>query len=214
MTTHPSLQPPTLRAARWTLAVLAVTLAACPLRFARDEAPAGPIPTPPPPDRVATRLGPGDVFEVRVLQEPDLSGPHRVDAEGAIDFPFCGRLTVKGSTTSEVAAKLRGCLATGYLREPQVTVVGREYNSKKIMVFGYVQKPGTFPFDDEMTVVQAITLAGGFAQFAAQNRVVVTRVQGDRTENHKVPVQDIGLGRAPTFFLQPGDTVFVPESAI
>lgn len=190
-----------------------VVVAACP-RFNREPPPSTSVVSPPPAERLASRLGAGDVFEVRVVNEPELSGLFRVGSEGEIDFPFCGRVGVEGLHAAEVVERLRGCLREGYLRNPQVTVLEREYNSKKIMVFGHVQKPGAFVFENDMGVVQAITLAGGFSPFAQRNRVVVTRVDDGRTSNHRVPVEDIGLGAAPDFFLLPGDTVFVPESAL
>src|SRR5687767_7240179 len=91
-------------------------------------------------------LGPGDLVEVRVFQEPDHSGIWRVSPEGTIDYPLCGKVALEGRTSSTAADSLRECL-TRYLRRPQVSVLIREYNSKKIFVFGEVQKPGTFPHD-------------------------------------------------------------------
>lgn len=204
------------------LGLLCAAQLGCP-RPTRDGPPPGALPSTSPAsgDLVATKLGPGDVFEVRVFQEAELSGVYRVGPEGTIDFPFCGRLDVREQTSSEVATLLRDCLAKGYLRNPQVTVVAREYNSKKIFIFGQVQKPGTFPFEDNMTIIQAITMAGGFNQFAGQNKTRVTRLgtpaaPGEKAteKQFEVPVQDIGVGKAPNFYLQPGDIVFVPESWI
>lgn len=210
METLPVDEPMTLRA----LVLLSVVfVAACP-RFSREPTSSTSVVSPPPAERLASRLGAGDVFEVRVVQEPELSGLFRVGASGDIDFPFCGRVSVEGLHAGEVVERLRDCLREGYLRDPQVTVLEREYNSKKIMVFGHVQNPAAFAFENDMSVVQAITLAGGFAPFAQRNRVVVTRVENGRTSNHRVAVEDIGLGAAPDFFLLPGDTVFVPESAL
>lgn len=160
----------------------------------------------------ASTLGPGDVFEVRVFQEPDLSGIYRVASDGAIDFPLCGKLVVAGLQGSVVADKINGCLAAGYLKKPQVSIYVKEYNSKKVYVLGEVQRPGTFPYDDNMNVVQAITLAGGFSPHADRNNASVARLADGLEERFKVPVVDIGLGRAKNFALRPGDIVFVPES--
>lgn len=197
---------------RGVVAILAMALAGCP-RPTREEG-AGPLPSvSPPAGNVATRLGAGDVFEVRVFQEAELTGVYRVGAEGTIDFPFCGRLNVLGQTSAEVATRLRDCLAAGYLRDPQVTVVAREYNSKKVFVLGEVQKPGTYPFEDDMSIIQAVAVAGGLTAKADANKVRVTRAAGGEGEKKfEVPVEDVGTGRAPNFFLQPGDIVFVPES--
>jgi protein involved in polysaccharide export with SLBB domain len=157
-------------------------------------------------------LGAGDVLEIRVYQEPDLSGAFRVSPEGTIDYPFCGRLTICGLTASSVADMLTSCLKDGYLKNPQVTVFLKEYNSKKVFVFGEVQKPGTFTFEEKMSIVQAITLAGGFSKLAAKNSVIVTRLSGGEERKIKVPVEAIGEGREKNFALQPGDIVYVPES--
>lgn len=160
----------------------------------------------------ASTLGPGDVVEVRVYQEADLSGTFRVSPEGTIDYPLCGRVSVAGKTSSQAADVLTGCLGAKYVRHPSVSVQIREYNSKKIFVLGQVTKPGTFPYEDHMSIVQAITLAGGFLKTAAPNSTNVTRVVEGKETKIRVPVEDIGIGREKNFELQPGDIVFVPES--
>jgi protein involved in polysaccharide export with SLBB domain len=160
----------------------------------------------------ATTLGPGDVFEVRVFQEPDLSGVFRLAGDGSISFPLCGRIQLGGLTSTLATDQLTKCLAKGFLRDPQVSIFVREYNSKKIFVFGEVQKPGTFQYEDGMNIVQAITMAGGFAQHASKNSTSVTRLLDGTERRVKVAVEDIGLGRAENFNLRPGDIIFVPES--
>ena len=160
----------------------------------------------------ASTLGPADVIEVRVFQEPELSGVFQVGPQGDIVFPLCRRVAVGGLTANATAEALRTCLADGFLRNPQVSVLVKEYNSKKVFVFGEVQKPGTFLFEDGMSVVQAITLAGGFTKSASQNSTSVTRLVSGEEVKVKVSVQDIALGKAPNVLLQPGDIVYVPES--
>jgi protein involved in polysaccharide export with SLBB domain len=191
------------------LALLIAAAAAC-----RSAAPDLPLPSAEesrPLPGPASTLGPGDMVEVRVFQEPDHSGIWRVSPEGTIDYPLCGKVELVGRTSSTAADSLRECLSR-YLRRPQVSVLIREYNSKKIFVFGEVQKPGTFPYEGEMTIIQAITLAGGFTKLAAQNNTHVTRLVDGQERKIRVPVEDIGVGREKNFLLQPGDIVFVPES--
>jgi polysaccharide export outer membrane protein len=161
---------------------------------------------------VASTLGAGDVVEVRVFQEPELSGVYQVGTDGDIIFPLCKSVPVGGLTANGAAETIRDCLARKYMRDPQVSVLVKEYNSKKIFVFGEVQKPGTFPYQDGMSVVQAVTLAGGFTKTAAQNSTSVTRHVGGTETKVKVSVQDIALGKASNFTLEPGDIVYVPES--
>jgi protein involved in polysaccharide export with SLBB domain len=160
----------------------------------------------------ASTLGPNDVIEVRVYQEPELSGLYQVGPQGDIMFPLCKKVVVSGLTANGTAEKLRACLSEGFLRNPQVSVLVKEFNSRKVFVFGEVQKPGTFAYEDGMSVVQALTLAGGFTKQAAQNSTSVTRHVSGQEVKIKVQVQDIALGKVPNFKLEPGDIVYVPES--
>jgi len=162
----------------------------------------------------AARLGPGDVFEVRVYGEKELSGTHRVAPDGTVSVPLVGTVEVIGQTPVEVAAKLEERFRDGYLREPNVTVFVQEYNSKRVFVLGSVQKPGTFPYDENMSIVQAITLAGGFRDLAEPNGTVVTRSVGGEDRRFIVPVEEITRGEHANFVLRPGDIVFVPESVL
>jgi polysaccharide export outer membrane protein len=157
-------------------------------------------------------LGPGDLFEVRVFQEPDLSGVFRVGSDGTIDYPLCGRVKLLGLTAGGAVDVLTGCLKPRYLKDPHLSILVRESNSKKIFVFGEVQRPGTFPYEEGMSVVQAVTLAGGFTRLAAKNSCTVTRRIGGEERRIRVAVEDVGAGRAPNFGLLPGDILFVPES--
>ena len=160
----------------------------------------------------ASTLGPGDVFEIRVFQEPDLSGVYRLASDGSISFPLCGRLELGGLSVSAATERITQCLSNGFLRNPQVSIFIKEYNSKKIFVFGEVNKPGTFPFEENMSIIQAITLANGFTKIAAKNSTSVTRIIDGEEKKIRIPVEDIGVGREKNFPLRPGDIVFVPES--
>lgn len=160
----------------------------------------------------SSALGPGDMLEVRVFQETELSGVWRVSSEGMIDFPLCGRVMMQGKTSSQAADALTACLQNGYLKHPSVSVLIREYNSKKVFIFGEVSKPGTFPYEDNMTIIQAVLLAGGFTKSASKNNTNITRILDGQEKKVKVAVQDIAEGREKNFVLQPGDIIFVPES--
>lgn len=158
---------------------------------------------------VDSGLGRGDVFDVRVFTEPDLSGAYRVDSEGAIDFPLIGRVVVAGHLAGDVAGMLRERLAT-YVRQPQVTVFVREVNSKHVTVYGQVQHPGTFPYADSMTLSQAVSLAGGCTSMAAPSKVRITRVEHDVQHVIEVDLQAIAEGKVTNLFLLPGDELYIP----
>jgi len=195
------------------LAALAASLLdACATSGSERAGAPAPLPYVPAGETVAARtLGSGDVVEIRVVGEPGLSGDHRIASDGSLVFPFCGKVDARGPTTA-LAERLTACLADGYLKNPQVTVFLKEHNSQKVFVFGEVNKPGTFPYEDRMTVIQAITMAGGFTRQASKNSVLVTRTIGDREHRIRVNVDDIGTGKKPNFFLMPGDIVYVSES--
>jgi len=184
---------------------LAAALVACPGNQAR-----GPVS---PPVAVAsdTTLGPGDVFTVQVFGEKDLTGKYRVSAQGTIDYPLIGSILVGGLTPPRISELIKKKLAAGYLKEPSVSVFVEVYNSKKISVFGQVIKPGTFNYVDNMSIVEAITLAGGFTPLAAKNKITVTRVVGGVSKRITVPVEEIGEGTASNYLVRSGDIVFVPE---
>src|SRR5438105_4545911 len=124
-------------------------------------------------------LGPTDVFDVRVFGEADLSSTYRVGADGTIDFPLIGRLNVKGRTPTQVAEEIQHKLEK-YLKSPQVSVLLKESNSKKVTVYGQVQHPGTLNYTDQMTIAQAISMAGGLTAMAARDSTRVTRKRAGR----------------------------------
>lgn len=159
-----------------------------------------------------TTLGPGDVFEVRVYQQEEMSSTYSASTEGTISFPLIGDVTITGKTPAQLESELRKRLAEGYLKNPQVSVFVKEYKSKKIAVLGEVREPGTLSFTDGMTIMEAISQAGGFTGMARKNSVTVTRVEPkQKKQRYTVPVEDIGKGQARNFFVRPGDVVFVPE---
>lgn len=157
-------------------------------------------------------LAPGDIFEVRVYREPDLSGVFQVAPDGTIDFPLLGSIRVEGLTSSQISAVIREGLAQGYIREPFVTVTVKEFQSRRVYVLGQVEKAGTFRYEEGMTIIQLITLAGGFTRAARRNNVVVTRTENGVEKRIVVAVDEIAEGKAKNFLLRPGDIVFVPES--
>lgn len=161
------------------------------------------------PPIVDMSLGRDDVFEVRVYGEPELTGTYRVAADGTIDFPLIGRVSVQGQTTAQVADVLKAKLLT-FLRQPQVTVFLKEVHSKKVILIGQVRNPGTINFVEGMTLEQAISMVGGLSPMAARETVRVTRISGGKAETLTVNFKAISQG-AQTFYLQPGDTVSVDE---
>jgi len=147
------------------------------------------------------RLGPGDVVEIRVFGEAELSVDARLNDSGAIDYPFLGVVDSNGLTPEELSQRITAGLKGPYLINPRVTVSISEY--RPVFVDGEVASPGSFPYQPGLTLQQAITLAGGFTERAAQKRVVVIR-KNDPTRTPTV----IG----PTDAINAGDVITVPQS--
>ncbi len=156
-------------------------------------------------------LGAGDRFRVQIFNEPDLSGEYLVDFECMVSFPLIGGVSVAGLNADSVADVLRGRYSE-YLKKPRLSVSLTDSNSKRISIFGLVKKPGTFPYEAGMTIVQAITLAGGFEGSASGNATYVSRKVNGSEQKFQVPVKEIGKGAAKNLLLIPGDVIYVPES--
>ena len=173
-------------------------------------------PAPPVPDRTvllqAVTLGAADVVEVRVYEEKELTGLFRLSSDGTFQYPLVGQVQAAGLTPGQLSDQLTEKLKQGFLRNPQVTVFVKELNSKKVFVLGEVARPGTFLYEDNMTIVQAISMAGGFKDLADKNHTILTRVVEGVEKKFTVPVEGIGMGREQNVHLQPGDIVFVPET--
>jgi len=174
----------------------------------------GPPPRPlalPPPIEVTT-LGVGDVFEIRVVGEERLPVGYVVAPNGTIDFPYVKRLKVAGLEPQEVADLVRQKLVEKQiLNDPSVSVSMKEYNSKRIEVIGEVQRPGSFPMVSGMTLLRAISIAGGFNAMAKRTQVTIRRRVKDGTRAATVSVEDIIDNRIPDPALQAGDSINVPQ---
>ena len=167
---------------------------------------------PAPESAKADMLGPGDVVEVRIFNEPDLSGTHQVSDNGTIRLPLVGPVSASGMTPDQLTIKIAAAYNERYLKDAEVSLFVKEHNSRKIYVLGQVAKPGPYAFDGKMTVIDAVALAGGTTKLADADRTLITRDQNGKQLRVVVRVGAIGEGRSPDILLQPGDIIFVPET--
>ena len=159
----------------------------------------------------ADELAPTDRFEIRVAGEPEISGAFTVPSSGMIDFPWIGSVEVSGHTCSHVGEEVRHRLSEGYLLEPSVTCQILEINSRRIDVIGEVNHPGSYPYEENMTILRAVARAEGFSDDAAPNETNVLRIIDSTETRIRVPIDEIIAGLQPNFILLPGDTVVVPR---
>jgi len=159
-----------------------------------------------------TTVGPGDVFKMEIVGEKELPQEYQVASDGTVDLPYLERLKVKGLEPQEIARLVRQQLmARKILTDPSVVVSVKEYASKKVTILGQVQKPGSFPYAQGLTLVQAISLAGGLNAIGNKDRVNLTRRTKTGSRTVVLSLDAITEGRSPDIPLQAGDQIFVHE---
>ncbi len=161
------------------------------------------------------RINPFDLLDISVYQEPDLTKTVRVTKEGFISFPLIGKVQIAGLDILAAEQRIAELLEKDYLVNPSVTVLVKEYNTKKVFVMGEVKTPGSYniPQDRELTVLESIALAGGFSNVAAIDNTKVIRVENGSKRYINVKISDITKrgDKAKDLILKPNDIIFVPE---
>ncbi len=165
------------------------------------------------------RLFSRDLVRVSVHGEPDLKDlDRRIDGSGRISLPLLPPVDLKGLTPAEAEVAIaRAFIEAQILLRPQVSVTVVEYSPREISVLGQVRTPGkiAFPIEaDSLSIVEAVSKAGGFTRIAKSDSVLVTRTGADGREiSTTVDVARLfdGRGGGETYQLVPGDVVFVPE---
>ena len=170
---------------------------------------------PPPklPDPVVNQqVGPGDLLEVIVVGEEKLPKEYEVGSDGTLAFPYVDPIKVAGLEPRQIATTLsKSLIEAKFLTSPQVQVKVKTYNSKKIQVIGQVAKQGPLPYQDGMTLVQAISAAGWFTPLADTNHVQVIRQVNGGAVNAIVSVDAITDNARADIKLQQGDTIKVDQ---
>ena len=161
-------------------------------------------------------LGPEDVLEVTVWRNQDLSRTVVVRPDGKISLPLIGDVQASGLSSAQVASKIAAKL-TEFKENPNVSVSLKEVNSYFIYVLGEVLRPGKYPIKSYATVLQGVSLAGGFTNFASKSKMAVIRTvtNGDGIQRQlriPVPYDELvsGKGEIENFVLKSGDTIVVP----
>lgn len=165
----------------------------------------------PPTERTET-LGPGDVVEVRIFNEPELSGTHQISNLGTIRLPLIGAVEAEGKSPDQLTVLITQLYNERYLKDADVSLLVKEHSSRKVYVLGQVAKPGPYPFDGKMTLIDAVAMAGGTTKLADPNSTLVTRDRDGKQIRVVVEVGKIGEGKEPDVMLEPGDIIFVPET--
>ncbi len=160
-------------------------------------------------------LQPGDLVEIKVYKEENMDRTLRISSNGTVTFPLVGNIKIAGLTVTSAENNLSAALKK-YILLPQVSIFIKEYGNKTIYVLGQVMKPSAIQIPPErpLTVLEAITSAGGFTDIAAQSKVRVLRDNGGKHESIDIDVSQITKmgNKSLDISLTPGDVVLVPQS--
>ncbi|HIK58864.1 MAG: polysaccharide biosynthesis/export family protein [Verrucomicrobiales bacterium] len=156
-------------------------------------------------------LGAEDLLEVNVWKNADLSKIVLIRPDGKISLPLIGDVQASGLTVTELKEAIVGKLKH-YKEIPVVSVIVKEVNSFSVFILGEVNKPGKLKLRSETTLLQVLTLSGGFTQFAARDKIILLRREHERERRIKINYTDIITGKDPegNILLKRGDTIIVP----
>jgi polysaccharide export outer membrane protein len=156
-------------------------------------------PLPPLVNTGAYQLGPGDRVRVLVYGDKELSDVFSIGDDGLIELPLAGDVQASGRTPSALAAEIATTLSQrGMIKDPSVAVEVSSY--RPIFILGEVIRPGQYPYEPGMTVIAAVSLAGGYTYRAVKDYESVVRTQGTKTSDGLVKPQDR---------LEPGDVITI-----
>lgn len=162
-------------------------------------------------------IGPEDILEIAVWKNAELSKQVQVRPDGRISFPLLGDISAVAKTPVQLAEEISSGLRA-YMENPTISLMVKEVNSYQIYVLGEVLKPGKYPLKSKTTLLQGITVAGGFTPMAARNKIVVFRFSkdGEGLTKLKASYDDIVVrdGSVQNMELKPGDQIVVPSETM
>ncbi len=162
-------------------------------------------------------IGAEDVLDITVWRNPDLSRQVQVRPDGRFSMPIIRDVIAVGKTPTKLAEEMTNRLKE-YVQNPVVAVTLKEVNSSNIFLLGEVANPGKYPLKSKTTLLQGITIAGGFKETAARNQIVIFRFTdvAPGLKRFTASYDDIVLrsGIADNFELKPGDTLVVPSESM
>lgn len=162
------------------------------------------------------KLTPNDLLDFRVFQEGDLDAVIRISGDGTATFPLVGVVSIGGKTIGEAIDLLRLRYMDGYLVSPQINLTVRTYAKQRFTILGQVQKPGAYDMqgNEEVSLLQAIGLAGGYTRIADPGNITVKRREANGFEKViKFNAKRMARGGDDaSFMVKPGDVITVGES--
>lgn len=166
---------------------------------------------PPPTDAFEYQIGAGDVLQLFVWKERELTRQLTVRLDGKVTIPLLGDVEAAGRTPQELGTDLTQRL-TRFIEGPQVSVAVDEAKSIRFYVIGQVNNSGAFPLTGRTSVLQGLALAGGFREFAKTDGIMIVRREGAREAMIPFNYKRLESGKdiSQNIALRPGDTILVP----
>lgn len=158
------------------------------------------------------QIGSSDLLNIKVFQADELSREVRVDANGNINLPLLGTVSIAGLTQTEAENKLADLMRQSLLQDPQVTIFIKEFTSQRITIEGEVSKPGIYPINGKMTILQALAIAGGPASLADMKNVVLFRQKDNKDQAYLINLNNIQNGTNKDFLLRNEDKIVIHRS--
>jgi polysaccharide biosynthesis/export protein len=157
------------------------------------------------------KIGVNDVLNIFVKDETALTQDMVVMPDGRIIFPMIGEIMAEGHSAIELKDTMSEKLKE-FIKNPVVTVFVRQSNSRRIYTIGNVTRPGPYPLEAGMTVLQSLSVAGGFTEWADRKFVMVVRRANGKETMLRFNYQDFIAGKnlENNIMLEPGDTIVVP----
>ncbi|MBV8207197.1 MAG: polysaccharide biosynthesis/export family protein [Acidobacteria bacterium] len=157
------------------------------------------------------QIGPEDVITVSVWKEPELSAQVAVRPDGKVSLPLLGDVQASGFTPISLGTDITERLKK-FVEQPNVTVVVNQINSRRYFVMGEAGRPGAYPLYTNITILQAISMAGGFNQFANVKGIYLMRTENGQVVKHPFNYKQVVKGNAneQNLELKPGDTIVIP----
>ena len=156
-------------------------------------------------------IGPMDVLEIQVWKEPDFSRQVLVRPDGKITLPLIGDIPASGMNTMDLRDLLAERLKD-FVDNPEVTVIVLESHSKNFYILGKVNRAGTYPLSPDMTVLQALSAAGGLGEWADKDSIRIIRRSGGKEKILPFDYDKVISGKKlkQNILLEPNDTIIVP----
>ena len=156
-------------------------------------------------------IGGQDVLDISVWKEAELTRVVPVRPDGKISLPLLNDVQAAGLTPTQLAAQITESLKK-FVTNPQVTVIVTQINSQRIYILGEVNRAGAYPLLPNMTVLQGLSSAGGFTQFANLKKIYMFRMENGKQLKYPFNYKDVINGKQPeeNVVLRAGDTIVVP----